>query len=102
MSAITLVNSISTDVASAVEFRLFQGSHQIAGVGVHAGGQVTIPTGTTVVDENNNSEISTAQVWTVYAIANGITTPTLTVTDPNATITAVARDSGEVFTIVVS
>ena len=102
MSAITLVNSITAAVASAAEFRLFQRSHQIARVGVHAGGQATIPTSLTVVDENNNSEIPTAQIWTVYAIVNGITTQTLTVTDPNATITAVVGDSGEGFAIVVS
>jgi len=181
MSAITLVNSISAGVAPTAEFRLFQGIDRIARVGVHAGGQVVIPTASeysaqattsmgeltltsnpvnfdassmlliarvisengdydfqlvespgvhvstialentwtnpvqfkltrpnspfqivTVVDENNDSEISTAQQWTVYAIVNGITTQTLTVTDPNATITAAAGNSGDGFTLVVS
>jgi hypothetical protein len=102
MSAITLVNSITAGVASTAEFRLFQRSHQIARVGVHAGGQATVPTTQTVVDENNNSEVSTAQIWTVYAIINGVTTQTLTVTDPNATITVVAENSGAGFMIVVS
>ena len=55
----------------------------------------------TVVDENNDTEISTAQQWTVYAIINGITTQTVTVTDPNATVTAVANN-GDGFTLVVS
>ena len=55
-----------------------------------------------MVDENNNSEISTAQIWTVYAIVNGITSDTVTITNPNATVTAVAGNNGDGFTIVVS
>lgn len=180
MSAITFVNDIPASIAATAEFRLFQGTHQIARIGVHAGGQVAVPTATswnvqaftsmgelslssnevavegtsmrllahlsaesdfhdfqlvaspglepsvitlentwrapvqfkltrpdspieivTVVDEHNNTEISTAQQWTAYAIINGITMPTVTVTDPNATITATAGNSGD-FTLVVS
>jgi hypothetical protein len=101
MSAITLVNSITAAVASIAEFQLFQGINRIARIGVHAGGRATVPTTSDVVDENNNSEIPTAQMWTVYAIVNGITTQTVTFTDPNAKITAVAGNS-DGFAIVVS
>lgn len=44
MSAIRLVNSIPQSVASTAEFRLSQGSNQIARIGVHAGAQAAIPT----------------------------------------------------------
>ena len=46
----------------------------------------------TAVDEHNNTSISTAQAWTVYAIVNGITTGTVEVTNPDATITLVSTN----------
>jgi hypothetical protein len=57
-----------------------------------------------VVDEHNTASVSTAQQWQVYAIVNGITTSTVTINNPNATITAVAenRDSEEGYELVVS
>ncbi len=56
----------------------------------------------TVVDEHNDVVISTAQQWTVYAIADGITTGSVTVTNPNATITLVADNNDDSFTLQVS
>jgi hypothetical protein len=181
MSAIKLVNNIPASVTPATEFRLSQGSNQIARIGVHAGAQASVPTTTnyqaqafttmgdfsltsntvsfnstsarllaqvltedgfydfqlalapgslpsaivcentwrnpvqftisqpgspmqivTVVDEHNNTQVSTAQQWQCYAIANGITTPTVTVTDPDATITAVANNGGDGATLIIS
>jgi hypothetical protein len=174
MSSIKLVNRIPASVTPTAEFRLSRGSNQIARVGVHAGGQASVPTtahcqvqafttmgdfsltsnivsfdGTsatllaqvrtedgffdfqltmapgpvpsaiicentwrhpvqftitqpgsplqivTVVDEHNSTQVSTAEQWQCYAIANGITTATVTVTDPNATITVVEHHAGE-------
>ena len=173
MSAIKVVNSIPASTAPSVEFRLFQGDHQVARFGTHAGGSAEIPTAAEwtvqastsmgdftltsntftfnessvsviaqvlteagyydfqivkgpgvrpstitvqnrwrgpvqfsfmqsnppvqtviVVDEHNTGEVSTAQEWTAYAIANGITTQTVTITNPNATVTAIADTNG--------
>lgn len=180
MSAITLVNTVPASSANTAEFRLSQGSNQIARVGVHAGGTASIPTtsswqvqatttmgdfsltsnviafsGTSasitaqvlsqegfydfqivqspgqqpsaivlentwrnpvqfqitqpgspiqiinVVDEHNNTTVGTAQQWSIYAIINGITTPNVVITDPNATVTAL-QDSEGGFTLMVS
>jgi hypothetical protein len=80
---ITLENTWS----SAVQFKLSQPNSPVAFA--------------TVVDEHNNTPISTAQVWTCYAICNGITTATVTLTDPNATVTATDdnNDSGVTLTV---
>jgi hypothetical protein len=181
MPAIKLVNNVPASNVPSVEFRLSQGNHQIARIGVHAGGQASIPTTTnyqvqaytsmgdfsltsntlsfnatsatllaqvltedgfydfrlvqspgsqpsalvcentwrnpvqfkitqpgtpvqivTVVDEHNNTTVSTAQQWQCYAIANGITTQTVTITDPNATITLTPDNDDESFTLTVS
>ncbi|NUP07805.1 MAG: hypothetical protein HOW73_17290 [Polyangiaceae bacterium] len=56
----------------------------------------------TVVDEHNNTPISTAQQWQCYAIVNGITTGTVSTTNPNATFTVVADNNDLGFMIVVS
>ena len=43
-----------------------------------------------VVEPNNVLDISTAQRWSVYAIANGVTSPSVEFTNSNATVTATA------------
>ncbi|MEO8672783.1 MAG: hypothetical protein ABI411_15805 [Tahibacter sp.] len=45
MSSITLIYAIAAEVAPKAEFRLSQGMNQIARVGIHAGGQAIIPSG---------------------------------------------------------
>lgn len=51
-----------------------------------------------VVDEAGGDPIvSTAQVWTAYAIANGITTEIVTVTNPNAVITLRPGNTADFF-----
>ncbi|MCY1020184.1 hypothetical protein [Pyxidicoccus sp. MSG2] len=181
MSAIKLVNSVPAANSPSVEFRLSQGTNQVARIGVHAGGQASVPTTTnyqvkafttmgdfsltsntlsfnntsatllaqvltedgfydfqlvqspgtqpsalvcentwrnpvqftisqpgspvqivTVVDEHNNTTVSTAQQWQCYAIADGITTATVTITDPNATITVTPDNNDESYTLTVS
>jgi hypothetical protein len=181
MSAIKLVNNVPASKVPTVEFRLFQGSNQIARIGVHAGGQASIPTTTnyqvqastsmgdfsltsntlsfnatsatltaqvltedgfydfqlvqsagtrpsalvcentwrnpvqftitqpgspvqivTVVDEHNNTVVSTAQQWQCYAIANGITTQTVTLANPNGSITITPDNNDENFILTVS
>lgn len=181
MSAIKLVNNVPASVVPAVEFRLSQGSNQVARIGVHSGGQAAVPTTTnyqvqafttmgdfsltsntlsfsstsatllaqvltedgyydfqlvqapgsqpsalvcentwrnpvqfkisqpgspvqivTVVDEHNNTSVSTAQQWQCYCIADGITTMMVTITDPNATITITPDNDDESFTLTVS
>ena len=84
MSAIKLVNHVAIEV---VEFRLYRDDRQVARVGVHYGGQASVPT------SDGDGEIPVA-TWSIYAIVEGITTPTYTFTDPNATVTAV-RNQGE-------
>jgi hypothetical protein len=58
-----------------------------------------------VTDSFQTKTLQTAQEWTAYAIVNGITTGTVTTTNPGATITAVAdtsaRQEGD-FTLEVS
>ena len=58
-----------------------------------------------VTDSFQTTTVETGQAWTVYAIVNGITTDTVTTTNPDATITAVfdtsSLDQGY-FTLVVS
>lgn len=58
-----------------------------------------------VTDSFETKTVETAQQWTAYAIINGITTDTVTTTNPDATITAVVDtstlDQGY-FTLVVS
>lgn len=56
----------------------------------------------TVVDEHNNDILSTAQQWTCYVIANGITTQTVRITDPSATITVSPDNDDDAFNIVVT
>jgi hypothetical protein len=82
MSAIRLVNAVLSSTAPSAEFRVLQGENQIARLSVHAGGSASVPL---VVDDA--SEVSAAQMWTVYAIVNGITTESVTVTNPNAVVT---------------
>jgi hypothetical protein len=84
MSAIQLVNDVPSSTAPSAEFLIHQGHNRIARLGVHAGGSASVPL---VVDEHNDGHVNTAQEWTSYAIVNGITTQTVTITDPNATIT---------------
>jgi hypothetical protein len=55
-----------------------------------------------VVDENNNATVSTAQQWTCYAIVNGITTASVTTEDPNATFTVLANGGSDDYQVVVS
>jgi hypothetical protein len=181
MSAIKLVNAVPAATTNSVEFRLSQGSNQIARIGVASGGQASVPTTTnysvqafttmgdfsltsntlsfnttsatllaqvltedgfydfqlvqsagskpsalvcentwrnpvqftisqpgspmqivTVVDEHNNTTVSTAQQWQCYAIANGITTATVTITNPNSVITITPDNDDESFSITVS
>jgi hypothetical protein len=47
-----------------------------------------------VVDENNDGYVNTAQEWTIYAIVKGITTASVTITDPNATVTLREDNAG--------
>jgi hypothetical protein len=182
MPAIKLVNNVPQSNTASAEFRLCQGNagHMIARVGVHSGGQASIPisnqytaqavttmgdftltsntvsftAGTvtllaqvltedgyydfrlvqapgtqlsaivcentwrapvqfnisqpgtpvqvvTVVDEHNNDVVSTAQQWTCYAIVNGITTATVTIYDPNATLTLTSDNNDEGYTLTV-
>ncbi|HEX2832578.1 MAG TPA: hypothetical protein VHW00_06165 [Thermoanaerobaculia bacterium] len=181
MSAIRLVNEVPASAAASAEFRVSQGSNQIARIGVHSGGMASLPTTSSwqvqasttmgdfaltsnvlvftgpsagilaqvlsqegyydfqivqspgthpsaivlentwrnpvqfqltqpgtptqivqVVDEHNNTIVITAQEWSVYAIVNGITTPNVTITDPNATVTVRQDDNDAGFTLVVS
>lgn len=182
MPAITLVNNVPASNVASAEFRLFQGNegHVIARVGVHSGGQASIPisnqytaqavtqmgnftltsnsvsftAGSTtllaqvltedgyydfqlvqvpgtqpsaivcentwrepvqfkisqpgspvqivsVVDEHNNSSVSTAQQWSCYAIVNGITTAPVIIHDPNATLTLTPDNNDESYTLTV-
>lgn len=58
-----------------------------------------------VTDSFQMKTVETAQEWTAYAIVNGITTGTVTITNPDATITVVADTSTQAegyFTLVVS
>lgn len=48
----------------------------------------------TVVDEHNTAPVTTVQQWECYAIVNGITTATVTITDPNAVVTLLAEEDG--------
>jgi hypothetical protein len=180
MTAISLANTVPASVAASVEFRMLEGTDLIARIGVHSGGQASIPTtvfwtvqastsvgetlltsnviafdGTSatilaqllwsdgfydfqlsmmpaanpsaivmqnaarnpvsfvlakpssgaqivkVVDEHESVAVDTAQEWQIYAIVNGITTPDVRVTNPSATVTAVATADGD-FSLVVS
>jgi hypothetical protein len=98
MSAIHLVNDVSVSTAPTAEFRVYQGLNQIARLGVHAGSSASVPL---VIDENNDGHVSTAEVWTAYAIVNGITTQNVTITDPNATVT-LRQDNNEGFSLSLS
>ena len=53
----------------------------------------------TIVDPNNKALIPTEEPLTVQAIVNGITTPMMTITDPNATVTAIADNNVDAFTL---
>lgn len=99
MSAIQLVNHVPSSTSPYAEFHVYQGIVRIARIGVQAGGTASVPV--TVVDENNDATVITAQTWTVYAIANGITTSSVTTANPNATITLQAGNSGG-FSLTVS
>lgn len=46
-----------------------------------------------VVDVRSSNLVSTSQSWTAYAIANGITTPTVTFSDPDTVLTLTANDN---------
>lgn len=48
----------------------------------------------TTVEANGNVPISTVQQWTAYAIINGITTPNVTITNPDAAIVLVQNTDG--------
>ena len=99
MSAIQFVNQVLSSIAPSAEFHLFQGQNQIARIGVHAGGSASVPA--RVVDEHNDEPVHTAQEWTIYAIVNGITTQSVTTTDPNAIVT-LRQDNDEGFSLTVS
>jgi len=86
MSALILANAIPASSAPSAEFRVSRGTNSIARIGVHAGGTARIPT---VADEHNDIAVGTAEPWDIFAIVNGITTSSVTTTNPNATITAV-------------
>ncbi len=96
MSAIQLVNQVPSSTA---EFHVYQGIRRIARIGVHGGGRASVPV--TVVDENNDGSVITAQEWTVYAVVNGITTSSVTTANPNATVTLLADNTGG-FSLTVS
>ena len=91
MSAIRLVNDVPEAVA---EFRLFQGDHQVARIGVHPGGEAAVPT--------TGTEVGTVQTWTIYAIIEGITTPTSMLTNANATVTASRDNNDDGYSLVVT
>jgi len=55
----------------------------------------------TGVDANAEQNISTVQQWTVYAIVNGITTPAVTFTRPDATIVLKRNNDEEGFVLDV-
>jgi len=84
MSVISLVNAVPSSTAPSAEFRVLHGENQIARLSVHTGGSASVPL---VVDTSDDSEVSTAQLWTCYAILMGVTSDTVTVTNPNAVIT---------------
>ena len=56
----------------------------------------------TVVDAHNCSNVSTAKVWSCYAICNGITSAAVTITDPNARVTARGNNDDAGITLSVS
>jgi hypothetical protein len=86
-SEIRLVNQIPLAVAPIAEFRIFQHDSLIARIGVHSGGQATIP--------------ATAEPpWQAFAIVNGVTSATVTIANPNATVTAYADAEGAPFLVV--
>ena len=99
MSAITLINQ-TTD--TTVEFHLSHGAGEVIRIGIHPGGRANVPTTPRVIDEHNDDEIPTAQEWQAYAILNGITTPKVQTSDPNATITVLAGNNDDGFTLTVS
>jgi hypothetical protein len=99
MSAITVVNAVPASIAPSAEFRVYQGPHQVARVGVHAGAQASVPT---IADEHDEPVVNTAQPWSVYAIVNGITTPTVITSRPNATVTLRADNDDDGFSLTVS
>ena len=84
MATIRLVNDVPSSTAPSAEFCVYQGQNQIGRLGVHAGSSASQPI---IIDEDNDGYLPTAQEWAIYAIVNGITTQTVTVTDPNATVT---------------
>ncbi len=45
MSAIRFVNNLSANIAGTVEFRMMQGDHMVARIGVAAGGTAAVPVG---------------------------------------------------------
>lgn len=57
-------------------------------------------TSVTVVDEHNQTIVSTAQQWQVYAIVNGITTATVEFKGPDARVTLTA-DADENYVLAV-
>ena len=56
----------------------------------------------TVVDEHNNTAISTAKEWQCYAIVNGITTARVMISSPGAVVTLTADNNDDGFTLTVS
>lgn len=102
MSAITLINAITETPQVSAEFSIFQGGNCIARVPVHAGGQARVPTTTHPVDDPNDPVVQTAEQWEAWAIINGITTERVTITDPNATITASGNNNDDGYSLVVS
>jgi hypothetical protein len=91
MSAIKFINNAD----STVDFRLFQGINRVANVDVHAGGSANVPTTT-------RHNVSAADLWTCYAICNGITTATVTIDDPDANVTATPNNNNAGISLIVS
>jgi uncharacterized repeat protein (TIGR01451 family) len=87
-SAIRLVNQIPVAVSPVAEFRLFANNQPIARIGVHSGGEASVPTS------------GGAPPWSAFAIVNGITTATVTILNPNATVTAYSDAAGSPFLVV--
>jgi hypothetical protein len=86
-SVLVFVNHLPNHV---VDFQLFEGRTQIARLGIHPGGSAQLPITTTT------------KPWTVFATAGGISAPSVTVRNPNATITAVPNGNGKGFTLSVT
>lgn len=56
----------------------------------------------TVVDAYDELPVSTAQQWQIFAIVNGMTTPSVQTTNPDATITVYPDTDDDNYTLTVS